>query len=113
MPSPRILALVLGIGLLMIGLTFRVAPTVWDGQRWLASDTLSKVGLLLLCMWLAWPAIESIRSTPGGALLLVACTAVFGLFLYRPRTLWLTGPFLAVAIAIAYLRRWLGRPPQR
>jgi hypothetical protein len=64
-------------------------------------------------MWLAWPVIESIRKTPGGAMLLVASTAVFGLFLYRPRTLLLTGPFLAIAIAAAYLRLWLGRTPKR
>lgn len=112
MPAPRFLALVFGSALLLLGLSMRIAPQVWDGQRWLASDTLSKVGLVLIATWLAWPALESIRRTPGGATLLVACTAVFGLFLYRPKTLFLTGPFLAVAILVAYIRRWLARPPQ-
>ncbi|MFO0013220.1 MAG: hypothetical protein ACK553_10780 [Planctomycetota bacterium] len=113
MPTPRVLALFLGIVLLTLGVTLQLAPQVWNGQRWLASDTFSKVGLFLVCLWLAWPAAESIRKTPGGAILLVACTAVFGLCLYRPKTLLLTGPFLAVAIAVAYLRRWLARPPKR
>lgn len=113
MPTPRVLALVCGVVLLILGLTMRFAPEVWDGQRWLATDTLSKVGLFMVCVWMAWPVIESIRKTPGGAMLLVACTAVFGLFLYRPKTLMLTGPFLAVAIGIAYLRHWLGRIPKR
>ncbi|MFN6127269.1 MAG: hypothetical protein ACK6DC_00425 [Planctomycetota bacterium] len=113
MPTPRVLALVLGIVFLGLGFSMRLAPQVWDGQRWLATDSLSKVGLFLVCMWLAWPVIESIRKTPGGAMLLVASTAVFGLFLYRPRTLLLTGPFLAIAVAVAYLRLWLGRTPKR
>lgn len=113
MPAPRVLALVSGMVLLGLGVSMRLAPQVWDGQRWLASDSLSKVGLFLICMWLAWPMIESIRRTPGGAMLLVVCTAVFGLFLYRPRTLYVTGPFLAIAIAVAYLRLWLGRTPKR
>ncbi len=113
MPPPRVLALVFGVVLLTMGVTMRIAPEVWDGQRWLATDSLSKVGLFMICVWLAWPVIESIRKTPGGAMLLVACTAVFGLFLYRPRTLLLTGPFLAIAIGIAYLRGWLGRISKR
>lgn len=113
MPTPRTLALGLGILLLVLGLTMRFAPQVWDGQRWLASDTLSKVGLVAICMWMAWPAMESIRKTPGGAMLLVACIFVVGLFLYRPRTLYLTGPFIAIAIAVAYLRRWIGNFPKR
>lgn len=112
MPTPRVLALVLGIVLIVLGMTMRFAPAVWDGQRWLATDTLTKVGLVLICMWLAWPIVESIRRTPGGALLLVACTGAFGLFLYRPRTLLLTGPFLAIAIAVAYLRSWFGSKPK-
>jgi hypothetical protein len=36
----------------------RFAPAIWDGQRWLATDTFSKVGLVLICMWLAWPAVK-------------------------------------------------------
>ncbi len=110
MPSPRILALASGIVLLVLGLSLRLAPQVWDGQRWLATDSLSKVGLVLVCTWLAWPALESIRRIPGGPGLLIACTVVFGLFLYRPKTLLLTGPFLAVAIAVAYVRSWIRRP---
>ncbi|MFN9605226.1 MAG: hypothetical protein ACK6A7_17500, partial [Planctomycetota bacterium] len=80
MPTPRVLALVLGIVFLGLGFSMRLAPQGWDGQRWLATDSLSNVGLFLVCMGLAWPVIESIRKTPGGAMLLVASTAVFGLF---------------------------------
>jgi len=105
-PLSRWLALASGVVLLCLGLSMRFAPTVWDGQRWLASDTLSKVGLVLLCMWLAWPAVEAIRKAPGGALLMIACTMVIGLFIYRPKTIYLTGPFISVAIAIAMLRGW-------
>jgi hypothetical protein len=103
------LALSSGIVLLVLGLTMRIAPAVWDGQRWLASDTFSKVGLVLVCMWMAWPGLESLRRMPGGVGLLVACALVFCLFLYRPKTIYLTGPFLAVAIAIAYARSWLSK----
>ncbi len=113
MPTPRILALVLGLGFLGIGLSMRLSPQMWDGQRVLASEPLNKVGLVLLSIWLAWPAIESIRRTPGGAMLLIACTAAFGLFLFRPKTILFTGPFLAIGIALAYARQWLSRPPKR
>jgi hypothetical protein len=32
---------------------------------------------------------------------------VLGLFIYRPKTIYITGPFIAVAIAIAMVRSWL------
>ncbi|MEI8211393.1 MAG: hypothetical protein WCI02_04555 [Planctomycetota bacterium] len=107
MVSARWLALVLGIGLTLAGLSMRMAPAIWDGQRWLASDTLSKVGLVLICMWLAWPGLEAIRKAPGGAMLMIACTFAMGLFFYRPKTIYITGPFLAVAIGVAFLRGWI------
>jgi hypothetical protein len=106
---PRSLALISGIVLLCIGLSMRFAPAVWDGQRWLASDTFSKVGLVLVCMWMGWPAVEAIRKAPGGALLMIACTMVTGLFMYRPKTIFFTGPFIAVAILVALIRGWLQR----
>jgi hypothetical protein len=104
---PRWLALIFGLVLLGAGLSMRFAPSLWDGQRWLASDTFSKVGLVLVCMWLAWPAVEAIRKAPGGAFLMIACMMVLGLFIYRPKTIYITGPFIAVAIAIAMVRSWL------
>lgn len=107
MVSPRWLALASGVVLLVMGLSMRVAPAIWDGQRWLVSDTLSKVGLVLVCVWLAWPAVEAIRRAPGGAMLLIACTLVVGLFFYRPRTILITGPFLAIAIGLALVRGWI------
>jgi hypothetical protein len=85
----------------------RFAPSVWDGQRWLASDTFSKVGLVLVCMWMSWPAVEAIRKAPGGAMLMIACAMVVGLFMYRPKTILFTGPFIAIAIALAMVRGWL------
>ncbi|MEY2612921.1 MAG: hypothetical protein RL069_1733 [Planctomycetota bacterium] len=87
----------------------RFAPAVWDGQRWMASDTFSKVGVVLLCMWMAWPAVEAIRKAPGGAILMIALTAVLMLFFYRPKTILFTGPFISLAIAIALLRGWWQR----
>jgi hypothetical protein len=89
------MALIFGIVLLSVGLSMRFAPAIWEGQRWLASDTFSKVGLVLVCMWLAWPAVEAIRKAPGGAMLMIACTMVLGLFVYRPKTIYITGPFIA------------------
>ena len=98
--TARWLALTLGVGLLLVGLSMRFAPVVWDGQRWLASDSIGKIGLMLLSMWVAWPGIEAIRRAPGGPVLLVACGFVFLLFLQRPKTLLFTGPFIAIAIGI-------------
>ena len=106
-PLPRWLALIFGLVLLGAGLSMRFAPSLWDGQHWLASDTFSKVGLVLVCMWLAWPAVEAIRRAPGGTMLMIACTLVLGLFVYRPKSIWVTGPFIAVAIGTAMVRGWL------
>jgi hypothetical protein len=106
-PLPRWMALIAGVVLLCMGLSMRFAPAIWDGQRWLATDTFSKVGLVLICMWLAWPAVEAIRRAPGGTMLMIACTLVFGLFVYRPKTIFVTGPFIAVAVVTAMLRGWL------
>ncbi|MFM8573749.1 MAG: hypothetical protein ACKOAU_19295 [Pirellula sp.] len=103
---PRWLSLISGIVLLCSGLSMRFAPAIWEGQRWLASDTFTKVGLVLVCMWMAWPAVEAIRKAPGGAMLMIACAFVLGLFIIRPKTVLITGPFIAVAIAIAMLRGW-------
>lgn len=64
-PPTRWMALIFGIVLLSVGLSMRFAPAIWEGQRWLASDTFSKVGLVLVCMWLAWPAVEAIRKAPA------------------------------------------------
>ncbi|MFM2220077.1 MAG: hypothetical protein RL240_4395 [Planctomycetota bacterium] len=108
-PIARWLALIIGSVLLFIGLSMRFAPAVWDGQRWMASDTFSKVGVVLLCMWMAWPAVEAIRKAPGGAILMIALTAVLMLFFYRPKTILFTGPFISLAIAIALLRGWWQR----
>ena len=44
-PLPRWMALISGVVLLCMGLSMRFAPAIWDGQRWLATDTFSKVGL--------------------------------------------------------------------
>ena len=108
-PIARWLALIIGSVLLFIGLSMRFAPAVWDGQRWMASDTFSKVGVVLLCMWMAWPAVEAIRKAPGGAILMIALTTVLMLFFYRPKTILFTGPFMSLAIAIALLRGWWQR----
>jgi hypothetical protein len=108
-PIARWLALIIGSVLLFIGLSMRFAPAVWDGQRWMASDTFSKVGVVLLCMWMAWPAVEAIRKAPGGAILMIALIAVLMLFFYRPKTILFTGPFISLAIAIALLRGWWQR----
>lgn len=106
-PLPRWMALISGVVLLCLGLSMRFAPALWDGQRWLATDTFSKVGLVLICMWMAWPAVEAIRRAPGGAMLMIACVFVLGLFVYRPRTILVTGPFIVVAVGAAMVRGWL------
>jgi len=109
MSLPRTLALISGVVLLTLGLWMRFAPALWEGQRALESDLLSKVGLVLICTWLAWPALEAIRRAPGGATVMIACLLALGLFLYRPKTIYLTGPFLAVAIGVAMFRGWLAK----
>lgn len=106
-PLPRWMALISGVALLCTGLSMRFAPAIWDGQRPLATDTFSKVGLVLICMWLAWPTVEAIRRAPGGTMLMIACILVVGLFVYRSKTIWVTGPFIAVAVATAMVRGWL------
>ncbi len=99
----------LGTTLIFAGVTLRIVPSGLDGGGWLTGAIFTKVGIMLVVMWLAWPGIEAVRRTPGGATVLLCLAFGFVLFFYRPKTIFLTGPFLLVALAAAFLRSWISR----
>jgi cation transport ATPase len=103
----RWIALILSLGLMLISVILRVQPSLLPKGSDLASDAFGKVGIVLLCVWLAWPAIEIIWRAPSGAALVLASVVALGLFVYRPKTIYLTGPFLAIATVLALLLGWL------
>jgi hypothetical protein len=106
-PHVRWMALIIAIALMALSLILRLQPSLLPKDSSLASDMVGKVGLVTLCMWLAWPTIEALWRAPGGVMLLVGALFVIGLFIYRPKTIWLTGPFLLVAIILAMIQGWL------
>ena len=107
MAHMRWLVLAAGIGLLIIALVLRLQPSLLSKDTALASDVFGKVGIVFMCAWLAWPAIELIGKSPSGLALFVSIAFAAALFVYRPKTLWITGPFLAVAVVLAILLGWI------
>jgi len=103
----RWVALFLAIGLMLVSLVLRMQPSMIPKSSALASDVFGKVGIVVMCVWLAWPAVEALWRAPSGMTLVVAVIFAIGLFVYRPKTIYITGPFLVVATALALLLGWL------
>ena len=128
-PSPRKLtdeelsALILRWGMLAVGLTMlatslvlRIQPSLLSKGTSLIADLFGKVGLVFLAAWLAWPAVIALRKAPGGMLVLAGAMATMLLFVYRPRTIYLTGPFIGIAAGLAIIVGWIRKnssPPQK
>lgn len=116
-------ALILRWGMLAVGLTMmltslilRVQPSLLSKGTSLIADMFGKVGLVFLAAWLAWPAVIALRKAPGGMLVLVGAMATMLLFVYRPRTIYLTGPFIGIAAGLAIIVGWIRKnslPPQK
>jgi len=116
-------AIILRWGMLAVGLTMlttslvlRVQPSLLSKNTSLIADLFGKVGLVFLAAWLAWPAVIALRKAPGGMLVLAGIMATMLLFVYRPRTIYLTGPFIGIAAALAIIVGWVRKnssPPQK
>ena len=109
MANVRWLVLIAGLGLMLFAVVLRLQPSLLSKDTGLASDTFGKVGIVLMCAWLAWPAIELLWRAPSGMYLFVAILFAAGLFVYQKKTLYVTGPFLAVAAVLAFLVGWISR----
>jgi hypothetical protein len=103
----RWVALALAIGLLTASFVLRIQPDLLPKSWTLASDMFGKVGIVLLCMWLAWPAIEMMVRAPSGTMFVAAGLFSVGLFLYNRKTIYITGPLLVAGIASALMTAWL------
>ena len=103
----RWIALTLSIALIAISLALRLQPSLIPKGSALASDMFGKVGIVLMCVWLAWPALEALWRAPSGIALVMAALVVLVLFIYRPRTIYVTGPFIAIAAGLAILLGWV------
>ena len=107
MAHTRWLVLAAGLGLMMFALVLKLQPSLLSKDTAIASDIFGKVGIVFMCMWLAWPGIEMIWRAPSGVALFISIAFSAGLFVYRPKTLWITGPFLAVAAVLAIFLGWI------
>lgn len=103
----RWLVLFAALGLMLFAIVLRLQPSILSKDTALASDLFGKVGIVFLCSWLAWPAIEMLWRAPSGVALFVAIAFAAGLSIYNRKTLAVTGPFLAVAAVVAVLLGWL------
>ncbi len=92
---------------MMFALVLKLQPSLLSKDTAVASDVFGKVGIVFMCAWLAWPGIEMIWRAPSGVALFISIAFSAGLFVYRPKTLWITGPFLAVAAVLAILLGWI------
>lgn len=107
MAHMRWMVLAAGLGLMLFAVVLKLQPSLLSKDTALASDIFGKVGIVFMCTWLAWPAIEIIWRAPSGVALFLSIAFSAGLFVYRPKTLWITGPFLAVAAILAVLLGWV------
>jgi hypothetical protein len=105
----RWIALVLSICLMAGAVLLRINPSLLPRSSALISELLGKVGIVVFCLWLAWPAIVAMLRLPSGVALGVASLFAFGLFLYRSKTIYITGPFLIIAAAVAFAMSWIRR----
>lgn len=103
----RWLSLAISIALIAISLALRLQPSLIPKGSALASEMFGKVGIVLMCVWLAWPVLETLWRAPSGIALVMASLVVLALFVYRPRTIYVTGPFLAIAAGLAILLGWV------
>jgi hypothetical protein len=99
--------LVVGLLLVILSLVLKIEPALIPKGSNVAADILAKVGLVFICAWLAWPAVVAIKKAPGGMFVLFGIMAAMLLFVYRPRTLYITGPFIGVAAILAILMGWI------
>lgn len=109
MANMRWMVLVASLGLMLFAVVLRLQPSLLSKDTGLASATFGKVGIVLMCAWLAWPAVEMLWRAPSGLSLFVGVILAAGLFVYRPKTLYITGPFLAVAAILTFLLGWISR----
>ncbi len=103
----RWVALALAVILILASLIIRLQPQLLPKSSTLASDLVGKVGIVTLCIWLAWPAIETLLRAPSGIAFAVAGGFAALLFIYRPKTIYVTGPFLLVGAALMLILNWL------
>lgn len=112
MANMRWLVLAVALGLMALALVLRFQSSILPRDAALASDLFGKVGIVFMCAWLAWPAIELLWRAPSGMALFIAILFAAGLSIYNRKTLYVTGPFLAVAAILAILLGWV-RKQQR
>ena len=103
MASVRWLVLAAALGLMAFAMLLRLQPSLLTKDAALASDLFGKVGIVFMCTWLAWPAIEMLWRAPSGIVVFLAILFAAGLSIYNRKTLYVTGPFLAVAAVLAIL----------
>ena len=103
----RWLVLAASLGLMLFALVLRLQPSLLSKDTALASDLFGKVGIVFLCVWIAWPAMELLWRSPSGAVLTIAIALAAGLSVFNRKTLFVTGPFLAVAAVLAVLLGWM------
>ena len=107
MAHMRWMVLAVSIGLMLFAVVLRLQPSLLSKDTALASDLFGKVGIVFMCTWLAWPAIEMLWRAPSGMALFIAIVFAAGLSIYNRKTLYITGPFLAVAAVLAILLGWV------
>jgi len=103
----RWLILAAGLGLMLLAVALHFQPSLLPKDSALAADIFGKVGIVFMCTWLAWPGIEMLLRAPSGTILFIAIVFAAGLFVYKPKTLYITGPFLAVGVVLAIMLGWL------
>jgi hypothetical protein len=99
--------LVVGSGMLGTSLLLKWQPSLLPRGTEVAIDMTARIGVVCVAAWLAWPMLASLRRVPGGVILVAGVILTFVLFAIRKQTIYVLGPYMAVAIVLALVVGWL------
>ncbi|MFN7876072.1 MAG: hypothetical protein ACK5PB_12185 [Pirellula sp.] len=97
----------IGAVLMALSLLLKWQPSLMPRGTDSAIDISARVGLICLASWLAWPVFATIKRAPGGILLIAGVIFTLIMFSVRKQSIYILGPYMAVAIVAALILGWL------
>lgn len=97
----------IGAALMALSLLLKWQPSMMPRGTDSAIDVSARVGLICLASWLAWPVFATIRRAPGGLLLIAGVVFTFVMFSVRKQSIYILGPYMAIAIIAALILGWI------
>ena len=98
-----------GASLVSLSLLLKWQPSLLPSGTDAVIDLTARVGLICLASWLAWPVFMAVKKAPGGMLLIIGIFFTAFMFIVRKQSIYILGPYMAIAIAAAMILGWIRR----